>query len=117
MQAVWQVYSHVKSGPGTMCQEHLLCLVNAREHRAVKPLRPSESSPTRLAVTKAASLGAAWTLAGGNKDEYWRLYRAVYEGAQGSDCMVNHPSAGRHCNLFPWQKADFMNTQYDHVEL
>jgi len=70
-----------------------------------------------LAVTKAASLGIAWTLAKGDKEEYWRLYRAVYEGAQGTDCSIRFPSPGKVCNLFSWQRQDFMNTQYDHVEL
>ena len=93
-----------------------------REFRNLKPLRPTESSPTRLAVTKvcnlmwlfgilnfkffiigqflypnafksrppsessetlpgliyflqAASLGVAWTLAKGDKEKYWKLYR------------------------------------------
>jgi len=115
VQAVWSVYGHGKKHQE--CQEHLLCLLNQREFKNIKPLRPKESSPTRLAVTKAASLGVSWTLAKGNKDDYWRLYKAVYEGAQGGDCMVKFPTVGSTCNLFSWQKKDFMNTQYDHVEL
>jgi len=115
VQVVWSVYNHLNGAP--QCQEHLLCLVNHREFKAVKPLRPSESSPTRLAITKGASLGVAWTLSHGNRDEYWRLYKAVYEGAQGADCMALFPPTGRDCDLFTWQRKDFMNTQYDHVEL
>jgi hypothetical protein len=115
VQTVWSVYQHVSGVP--RCQEHLLCQVNHREFKAIKPLRPSEASPTRLAVTKGASLAVAWTMAKGNKDEYWRLYKAVYEGAQGGNCMVLYPPVGRTCDLFPWQRKDFMNTQYDHVEL
>merc|ERR1740128_1405884 len=67
VQAVWSVYSHVSQH--RQCQEHLLCMVNHREFKNIKPLRPSEASPTRLAVTKASSLGVSWTLAKGNKDE------------------------------------------------
>lgn len=116
IQVVWQVYQHVSNGK-PQCSEHLLCMVNHREFRNLKPLRPTESSPTRLAVTKAASLGVAWTLAKGDKEEYWRLYRAIYEGAQGTDCSIRFSSPAKGCDLFPWQRQDFMNTQYDHVEL
>lgn len=116
VQGVWEVYSHV-SGGHPHCAHHLLCILNQREFRSSSPLHPSTSSSTRLAVTKAASLGVAWTLARGDKEEYWRLYKAVYEGAQGSDCMVAYPPPSSSCSLFPWQKKDFMNTGYDHVEL
>jgi len=115
LQTVWAVYSHVTSQ--AQCQEHLLCVINQREFRSIKPLRPNEGSATKLAITKAASLGISWTLAQGNKDEYWRLYKAVYEGAQGGDCMVLYPTIGKSCNLFSWQRKEFMSTQYDHVEL
>jgi len=116
VQGVWEVYSHV-SGGNPQCADHLLCILNQREFRSSSPLHPSTSTSTRLAVTKAASLGVAWTLARGDKEEYWRLYKAVYEGAQGSDCMVAYPPPSPSCSLFPWQKKDFMNTGYDHVEL
>ena len=63
------------------------------------------------------------------------ISRAVYEGAQGTDCSIRFASPGRFspvkahfiseiflfsakgCDLFPWQRQDFMNTQYEHVEL
>jgi len=116
IQIVWQVYQFVSNGK-PQCQEFLLCIVNLREFRNLKPLRPTESSPTRLAVTKAASLAVSWALSKGNKDEYWRLYRSVYEGAQGTECSMRFSTHGKQCDLFPWQRQDFMNTQYDHVEL
>lgn len=115
VQVVWSVFRHVSAAP--QCQEHLLCLINHREFKAIKPLRASESPATKLIITKGASLGVAWTLAKGEKNEYWRLYKAVHAGAQGSDCHALFPPTHRDCQLFSWQSKDFMNTQYDHVEL
>ena len=70
----------------------------------------------RLAVLKFTSLAAGWALAGGNKEMYWTLYRAVRAGAGQQDCSVEFPSPGQHCNVFPWQ-SNIMNTDYNRVEL
>jgi len=115
VQVVWSVFRHVAGAP--QCQEHLLCLINHREFKNIKPLRAGESSATKLIITKGASLGVAYTLSNGDKNEYWRLYKAVHAGAQGSDCHTLYPPTNRECLLFSWQSKDFMNTQYDHVEL
>ena len=32
-------------------------------------------------------------------------------------CLTIIKSPGKTCDLFPWQKQEFMSTQYDHVEL
>jgi len=101
-EVIWAVYNHLTKAQ--QCQEHLLCLINNREFKKIKPLRPSEASTTKLGITKALSLGVAWAMSKGNKDEYWRLYKAVYEGAQGSNCQALYPPVGRSCDLFSWQK-------------
>jgi len=108
VQTVWAVYSQASSQPE--CTEHLLCLVNHQELKTVQ-------GQTRLAVMKGSSLAAAWALSQSNKDTYWRLYKAVWAGAKGDDCMILYPVKGNTCQIFDWQKNSFMNTQYDHVEL
>ena len=77
----------------------------------------TSSNHSRLAVMKGSSLAAAWALSQSSKDVYWRLYKAVWAGTKGDDCMVNYPAKGNTCQIFQWQKQSFMNTQYDHVEL
>jgi len=72
---------------------------------------------TRLAVLKGSSLAVGWALSQGSKEAYWRLYKAVWAGTKGEDCMVTYPVQGNSCQIFQWQKQNFMNTQYDHVEL
>lgn len=108
VQTVWAVYSHATSQP--KCTENLLCLVNYHELK-------SNQGQTRLAVMKGSSLAAAWALSQSSKDVYWRLYKAVWAGTKGDDCMVTYPVKGNTCQIFQWQKQSFMNTQYDHVEL
>eukprot|EP00090_Calanus_glacialis_P023437 TRINITY_DN361_c0_g1_i1.p1 TRINITY_DN361_c0_g1~~TRINITY_DN361_c0_g1_i1.p1 ORF type:complete len:585 (-),score=128.04 TRINITY_DN361_c0_g1_i1:212-1966(-) len=108
VQTVWGVYSHATSQP--KCTENLLCLVNYHELK-------SNQGQTRLAVMKGSSLAAAWALSQSSKDVYWRLYKAVWAGTKGDDCMVTYPVKGNTCQIFQWQKQSFMNTQYDHVEL
>ena len=108
VQAVWAVYT--KAQAEATCAQHLLCLVNAREVRTA-------SSAARAAVVKGASLVAGWALAGGSKEHYWELYKATHAGGSGEDCTVTYPVPGHSCDTFPWQTADMMNTQYDHIEL
>lgn len=108
VQTVWAVYNHGTSQPG--CSEHLLCLVNHHELKL-------KQGQTRLAVLKGSSLAVGWALSQGSKDTYWRLYKAVWAGTKGEDCMVIYPTTGNTCQIFQWQKQNFMNTQYDHVEL
>jgi len=109
VQTVWAVYSHASTQPE--CSEHLLCLVN---HHALKS---NKGQTTRVAVLKGSSLAVGWALSQNNKDVYWRLYKAVWAGTKGDDCMVTYPVKGNTCQIFHWQKQSFMNTQYDHVEL
>ena len=79
----------------------------------------TSKSPTiyRVAVMKGSSLAVGWALSQGSKEAYWRLYKAVWAGTKGEDCMVTYPVNGNTCQIFHWQKQNFMNTQYDHVEL
>merc|ERR1712128_128177 len=109
VQTVWAVHSHASTQPE--CSEHLLCLVN---HHALKA---SKGQTTRVAVLKGFSLAVGWALSQNNKDVYWRLYKAVWAGTKGDDCMATYPVKGNTCQIFQWQKQSFMNTQYDHVEL
>jgi len=108
VQDVWAMYSYTSTH--TECTEHLLCLVNYQEVK-------SGQGHTRLAVVKGSTLAAGWALSHSDKDTYWRLYRAVWAGAKGEDCMVTFPVKGNTCQVFDWQRNSFMNTQYDHVEL
>lgn len=108
VQTVWAVYSHASQQPA--CAEHLLCLVN---HQEIK----QKQGQTRVAVMKGSSLAVGWALSQGSKEAYWRLYKAVWAGTKGEDCMVIYPVQGNTCQIFHWQKQNFMNTQYDHVEL
>jgi len=108
IQTVWAVYSHASSKPE--CTEHLLCLVNQHELR-------TNQGQARLAVMKGSSLAAGWALSQSSKDRYWRLYKAVWAGSKGDTCMDIYPVNGNTCQIFDWQKNNFMNTQYDHVEL
>jgi len=108
VQTVWAVYSHATQQP--TCAEHLLCLIN---HHEIK----QKQGQTRVAVMKGSSLAVGWALSQGSKEAYWRLYKAVWAGTKGEDCMVTYPVNGNTCQIFHWQKQNFMNTQYDHVEL
>jgi len=108
VQTVWGVYSHATTHQH--CAEHLLCLVNHHEMKM-------KEGQTRLAVLKGSSLAVGWALSQGSKEAYWRLYKAVWAGTKGEDCMVTYPVQGNSCQIFQWQKQNFMNTQYDHVEL
>jgi len=108
VQTVWTVYGHVTGGKThASCGPHLLCQINRRERDNV----------TRQAVTKGASLAVSWALGKGSKDQYWELYKSVWDGAKGVDCMSSYPVKGDNCQIFNWQKKQFMNTEYDHVEL
>jgi len=108
VQTVWSVYRHVSADKKqAKCASHLLCQINKRERENL----------TRQAVTKGASLAVAWALSKGDKDKYWVLYKSVWEGSKGDDCMSNYPVKGDNCQVFSWQKNQFMNTEYDHVEL
>jgi len=73
--------------------------------------------PTRAAVTKGASLAVAWALSQTDSDSYWGLYKAIASGGKGDDCMTAYPVKGDSCKVFSWQRKDFMNTEYDHLEL
>jgi len=108
VQTVWTVYGHVSGGKTqATCGPHLLCQINKRERDNV----------TRQAVTKGASLAVSWALGKGSQDKYWELYKSVWDGAKGVDCMSTYPVKGSSCQIFNWQKKQFMNTEYDHVEL
>jgi hypothetical protein len=121
IQTVWLTFSHLSEG-APECAPHLLCAINQREFH-------SGAGESRKQVVKGASLAASWALAqnkcdarkstgeSANKDKYWELYKAVWSGAKGEDCTVKFPTKDKKCNLFSWQSKNYMNTQYDHIEL
>ena len=104
-------------------------LINASDQLEASSSIRSAGAPSRItpsqarsinaaaAVVKGASLVAGWALAGGSKERYWGLYKATHAGGRGEDCTVTYPVPGHSCDTFPWQTADMMNTQYDHIEL
>jgi len=120
LQTVWMTFNHVSEAPE--CSAHLLCAINQREFK-------SGLGESRQQVVKGASLAAAWALSQNkceakkatgemaDKEKYWELYKAVWSGAKGEDCATKFPTKDKKCNLFSWQSKNYMNTQYDHVEL
>eukprot|EP00088_Acartia_fossae_P038116 TRINITY_DN3941_c0_g1_i3.p1 TRINITY_DN3941_c0_g1~~TRINITY_DN3941_c0_g1_i3.p1 ORF type:complete len:581 (+),score=127.84 TRINITY_DN3941_c0_g1_i3:81-1823(+) len=110
MQSVWNVYTH--SVNNLECAEHLLCLVNHNERK--------NNVDSRIAVVKASSLAASWALAhvkNNRGEKYWNMYKAVWHGSKGEDCLTTYKVNGETCNIFAWQKTNFMSTNYDHIEL
>jgi len=111
MQGVWTVYTH--SVNNLSCAQHLLCQINHNERK--------NNVDSRIAVVKASSLAASWALAHvkGNKGEkYWDMYKqAVWHGSKGEDCINTYQVPDGKCDIFSWQKTNFMSTNYDHLEL
>lgn len=111
MQAVWKVYTH--SVDHLDCAEHLLCQVNHHERKS--------NIESRIGVVRASSLAAGWALAQVKQrsgPQYWSLYKeAVWSGSKGDDCMSTYKVDQKACNIFPWQKKEFMSMSYDHNEL
>jgi len=111
MQNVWSVYTH--SVNNLVCAQHLLCQVNANEKK--------NNDESRIAVVKASSLAASWALAhvkDHKGEKYWNMYKqAVWHGAKGEDCQTTYKVPESTCNIFAWQKTNFMSTSYDHMEL
>jgi len=120
VHTVWRTFSHLSEAPS--CSEHLLCAINQREYK-------SGLGESRRQVVKGSSLAAAWALSQNkceakkstgemaDKERYWQLYKAVWSGAKGEDCATKFPVKDKECNIFSWQSKNYMNTQYDHVEL
>lgn len=111
MQSVWSVYTH--SVNNLECAEHLLCLVNHNERK--------NNVDTRIAVVKASSLAASWALAhvkDHRGEKYWDMYKqAVWHGGKGEDCITSYKVPADKCDIFAWQKTNFMSTNYEHLEL
>lgn len=111
MQTVWTVYTY--SVNNMSCAEHLLCQVNHNERK--------NNVDSRIAVVKASSLAASWALAhvkGHRGENYWDMYKqAVWHGAKGEDCITTYQVPAGKCDVFSWQKTNFMSTNYDHLEL
>lgn len=111
MQSVWSVYTH--SVQNLECAQYLLCLVNHNEQK--------NNVDSRIAVVKAGSLAASWALAhvkNHTGEKYWEMYKqAVWHGAKKEDCITTYKVPEGKCNIFSWQKTNFMDTNYDHIEL